>query len=54
MAAVAQNPSVTQKELASKLTLSEIGIRYHTDKLKAKGILKRIGGRKTGRWEVLQ
>lgn len=54
METVARNPSVTQKELASKLTLSEIGIRYHTDKLKAKGILKRIGGRKTGRWKVLK
>jgi ATP-dependent DNA helicase RecG len=54
MEEVAQNPSVTQKELATKLTLSEIGIRYHTDKLKAKGILKRIGGRKTGHWEVLK
>jgi len=54
MEAVAQNSRVTQKELAAKLNLSEIGIRYHTDKLKAKGILKRIGGRKTGHWEILK
>jgi predicted HTH transcriptional regulator len=40
--------------MAAKLNLSEIGIRYHTDKLKAKGILKRIGGRKTGHWEILK
>jgi predicted HTH transcriptional regulator len=47
------NPSLTQKEMAKKLRLSEIGIRYNTDKLKAQGFLRRIGGRKAGRWEVV-
>lgn len=51
---IGANPSVTQKEMADQLNLSEVGIRYHIDKLKAKGILQRFGGKKTGRWEVIQ
>lgn len=51
--AIRTNPSVTQKEMAAQLNLSEAGIRYHTDKLKANGIIQRSGGRKTGRWEVI-
>jgi len=39
--------------LAEKLKLSENGIRYHTDNLKRKGFLKRIGGKKSGQWKVL-
>jgi ATP-dependent DNA helicase RecG len=50
---IGANPSVTQKEMADQLNLSEVGIRYHTDKLKAKGLLQRIGGKKTGRWQVI-
>jgi len=50
---IGANPSVTQKEMADQLNLSEVGIRYHIDKLKAKGILQRLGGKKTGRWEVI-
>ena len=46
------NPFVTQKEIAGQLNLSYAGIRYHTDKLKVNGVLQRIGGKKSGRWEV--
>ena len=49
---IAANPLVTQKELAGLLNLSYAGIRYHTDKLKTKGILQRVGGKKSGRWVV--
>jgi len=51
---VEKNATVTQKQLAAELELSEVGIRYHTDKLKKRGVLKRSGGRKTGHWEVLK
>lgn len=49
---IASNPVTTQKEMAAKLDLSEIGIRYHTNRLKAKGLLERVGGKKSGRWEI--
>lgn len=51
---IVSNPTVTQKEMAARLNLSEIGIRYNTDKLKAKGFLRRTGGKKDGRWEILR
>ena len=40
--------------MARQLNLGEIGIRYNTDKLKAKGILQRVGGKKAGRWEIVR
>ncbi|MBT1070776.1 winged helix-turn-helix transcriptional regulator [Geobacter chapellei] len=48
------DPFVTQKEIAGQLNLSYAGIRYHTDKLKAKGILQRSGGKKAGHWKVIR
>lgn len=50
---VVTTPSISQKEMAEILGLSVDGIRYHTDKLKNRGVIKRVGGKKTGRWEVL-
>jgi ATP-dependent DNA helicase RecG len=48
------NPSITRKELAARLELSEAGVRYNTDKLQAKGILRRVGGKKAGKWKVIE
>jgi ATP-dependent DNA helicase RecG len=50
---IRKNPTITREALAKKLDLSVGGARYNTDKLQAKGILRRIGGKKAGRWEVL-
>jgi len=50
---IADNPAITQKEMAKQLNLSEIGIRYNTDKLKVKGVLQRVGGKKAGCWEII-
>ncbi len=51
---ITANPSMTQKEMATRLKLTEIGIRYHINKLKAKNVLQRKGGKKAGRWEVVK
>jgi ATP-dependent DNA helicase RecG len=51
---ITANPSMTQKEMATQLKLTEIGIRYHINKLKAKNMLQRKGGKKAGRWEVVK
>jgi ATP-dependent DNA helicase RecG len=51
---IKQHPSITRKELAARLNLSEAGVRYNTDKLQTKGILRRVGGKKAGRWEVIE
>jgi len=50
---IRENPAITRKALAAKLNLSEAGVRYNTDKLQTKGILKRVGGKKAGRWVVV-
>jgi predicted HTH transcriptional regulator len=51
---IANNPTITQKEMAVQLKLTEDGIYYHIDKLKIMGVLRRVGGKKTGRWEVVK
>jgi len=51
---IKQHPTITRKELAARLNLSEAGVRYNTDKLQTKGILRRVGGKKAGRWEVIE
>ncbi|NQT64170.1 MAG: winged helix-turn-helix domain-containing protein, partial [Candidatus Marinimicrobia bacterium] len=47
-------PTITRKELADKIGLTTDGIKYHIDKMRAAGIIKRVGSRKAGQWEVLK
>ncbi len=48
---VADNPSITMRDLATKLGITEDGVYYHVKNLR--GVLKRVGGRKVGHWEVI-
>lgn len=47
-----QNPSITYKELAASINRSTSTVKRHIQELKAGGALTRIGGTKSGRWEV--
>ena len=47
------NPYITQKQLAAKCGLTEDGVYYVVSKLRKSGVVKRVGGRKLGYWEVL-
>ena len=49
---VADNPSITMRDLATKLGITEDGVYYHVKNLR--GVLKRVGGRKIGHWEVIK
>ena len=51
--AIRSNPYITQKELAAKCGLTEDGVYYVVSKLRKSGVVKRVGGRKLGYWEVL-
>ena len=51
---IQENPSITQQELSGKTGLTRRGIEWNLEKLKEKGILKRIGPDKGGYWEVKQ
>ena len=48
--AIADNPSVTQKELQELTGLSRSGVRYILQQMRAAGKLDRIGSTKNGKW----
>lgn len=49
---VVKRPTITQKELSDILGITPQNVRVHINRLKEKGLLKRVGGRKLGCWEV--
>ena len=49
------NDTITAKQIANLLTnISVDGVRYHIRNMKAKGIIKREGGTRFGKWIVLK
>ena len=52
--AIKEKPSITRKELAKKIGLSEDGIKYQLDKLRKNKTIKHVGSTKKGHWEVLK
>ena len=50
---IKNNPSVTYRELAEALAMSEDGIYWSVKQLRKQGLLNRIGGRKEGYWQVV-
>jgi ATP-dependent DNA helicase RecG len=51
MAVIREEPTATLAEIAARLGLTKDGVRYHTERLQAKGVLKRHG-RRNGFWEI--
>ncbi len=49
---ITKNKEVKQAELAEKLNTSKRSIERNMDKLKEKGIIRRVGSKKIGYWEV--
>jgi ATP-dependent DNA helicase RecG len=47
------NPSITIPELARQIGITERSVQRNIQKLQRDGFLQRVGGRKTGHWEVL-
>ena len=52
MTLILKNSKITMKELSEKIGLSEKGIEWQLRKLKKEKIIKRIGSKKAGHWEV--
>jgi ATP-dependent DNA helicase RecG len=48
-----KSPKITLLELATTLSLSKSGFRYHLEKLRKTGRIHRIGATKGGHWKVL-
>lgn len=52
MRVMRDNPTITVKELAPILGLTEAGVRYHIDRMRKEGKLERAGSTKSGKWIV--
>ena len=50
---IAKNPTITQKELALAMGVSERTIKRRTVELQEKDFLRRKNGKRNGQWEVL-
>jgi predicted HTH transcriptional regulator len=50
---IAENPTITQKDLAAKIGRSERTSKTRTVALQEKGYLRRTNGKRSGHWEVL-
>ena len=50
---IIENPDITQKEIANKVGKSERTIKNKVASLKEKGYIRRLNGKRNGRWEVL-
>lgn len=54
IALLTQNPEITREGLAKKIGISVKGIEWQLNKLKKENLIKRIGSKKSGHWEVVR
>lgn len=48
------NPHVTQQEIATRLNLSLRGVEDMIKRAREKGLIRRVGGKRFGHWEVVK
>jgi ATP-dependent DNA helicase RecG len=53
VALLRKTPTMTRRQMAEIVGISENGIKYHLDKLKSSGVIRHVGPTKAGHWEVL-
>ena len=51
---IQEQPSITRRELAKKIGLSDDGIKYHLNKLRSAGKIEHVGSTKAGHWEIIE
>jgi DNA-binding transcriptional ArsR family regulator len=49
---IKENPKITRTELSNKLGINPSAIQRHIQRLKAEGVIERIGGDKGGYWKI--
>lgn len=50
-----EHPKATRKEISESLSnITEDGVKYNLSRLRALGLLKRMGGRKQGYWQIVE
>lgn len=50
---IAQNPSITQVQLAEKMGVTDRTIKRKMKSLQEKGFIQRVNGKRNGHWEIL-
>jgi len=50
---IKENPKITRSELSDKLGINPSAIQRHIQKLKAEGVIERIGSDKGGYWKIM-
>ena len=50
---IIENPHITQKEIANRIGKSERTVKNKVALLKEKGYIRRLNGKRNGKWEVL-
>lgn len=50
---IIDNPNITQKEIASRIGKSERTVKNKIASLKEKGYIRRLNGKRNGKWEIL-
>ncbi len=54
IALLQSTPTMTRTDLAGRIGITPAGIKYHLDRLRKAGRLRRVGPTKKGHWEVLR
>ncbi len=54
LALLRSQPSITRRELASRIGLSDSGVKYHLNKLRTADVIRHVGPTKAGHWEILE
>jgi len=50
---IRENPSITQKEMASRIGLTPGGVKFHMNRLKEMGLIRHEGPTKKGQWVII-
>ncbi|MCL2017996.1 MAG: Fic family protein [Alphaproteobacteria bacterium] len=51
---IAKCPDISVAEMGKKMGLSAAGARWNIEQLKSEGVIRRVGARKLGRWEIIK
>lgn len=50
-----EHPEATRKEISEELlNITENGVKYNLSRLQELGLLRRVGGRKQGYWQIIE
>jgi predicted HTH transcriptional regulator len=52
--AIAENPEITADQIAEIISKSSRTVQRYLDALQKKNLVRRIGSKKSGRWEIAQ